>query len=221
VLPALVAQPRPEHLPLSFAQERLWFLNQLDATSNQAYTIPLAVRIVGDLPPAVIQMALQQLVDRHSSLRTTFYALDGQPYQRIAPTLMLALSLHDLRGRSEADVHAAIHAAIAEPFDLERGPLLRVTLLREADDRHVLVLTLHHSITDGWSMELLLREFAQALAAARLGEPTRFAPRYCVASAWPNCRGIGRPSCMGLLPWLCRQIIHDLRCSSLPGQRCE
>jgi amino acid adenylation domain-containing protein len=154
--------------PLSFAQQRLWFIDQW-APGTPAYHVPGALRLTGPLDAAALWRALQAVVQRHEILRTIFVAVAGQPLQVIGPALMLAMPLVDLR-RLPADVQAAQVQALAMqtshwPFELARGPLLRATLLRLSDAAHVLLLTLHHIVADGWSLDLLLRELAALYAA--------------------------------------------------------
>ncbi len=181
LLPATGAPPlrrlaRTGALPLSFAQERLWFLDQLGGTGEAAYNLPLPVRLSGALEPALLAAALGEEVRRHEVLRTTFQVAAGRPVQVVAPALPLALPLVDLadlpgaRGESEATRLATAEAR--RPFDLERGPLLRASLLRLAATEHVLLLTLHHIAADGWSLGVLLGEVAALYGALLSGRPS-------------------------------------------------
>ncbi len=162
---ALPLRPAPRDgapLPLSFAQQRLWFLDQLQPGSA-AYAFPFVVRLRGPLQGAALQQSLQALVARHEVLRTTFAfdpAVDPpMPVQRIAPPAPVPLPLVALPPHADAAaVQDALADEIARPFDLQQGPLLRATLFQPGDDTHILVLVLHHSIFDGWSIDLLLRE---------------------------------------------------------------
>ncbi len=167
-------------LPLSFAQERLWFLEQLDPGSP-AYNIPFAVRIEGQLDIAALQGSLNEIVRRHENLRTTFATVEGKPVQIIAPRLQLELTLHDLSelpaAEREAEAHRlALHEG-NQPFDFAHGPLIRTQLLRLAADEHVFLLTIHHIVFDGWSIGVFLKEmiaFYDAFThdqAAALPEP--------------------------------------------------
>ncbi|HKH46873.1 MAG TPA: amino acid adenylation domain-containing protein [Thermoanaerobaculia bacterium] len=159
-----VPLPRPEGggaFPLSFAQQRLWFLDQLEPDSA-AYNLPLPVRLRGELPAALLERVFAGLVRRHEALRTTFAARGDQPVQVVHPDLLPALARIDLsdlpeaereeRARQIADQEAAL------PFDLRTGPLLRLTLVRLAARDHLLLVNLHHIVSDGWSMQVLLRE---------------------------------------------------------------
>ncbi|HEX6292026.1 MAG TPA: amino acid adenylation domain-containing protein [Herpetosiphonaceae bacterium] len=161
--PPLYRAPRDRDLPLSFAQQRLWFLSQLQPDSA-TYVIPAAVRLTGLLDVAALETSLNAVVQRHETLRTTFEAVAGQPIQRIAPSYRLTLALHDLSAlppdaRTD-EVRRRLAQAVRQPFDLAAGPLLRALLLRLDEDEHLLLLTMHHIIADGWSIGVLLREIA-------------------------------------------------------------
>ncbi|WP_157696343.1 non-ribosomal peptide synthetase, partial [Caballeronia temeraria] len=157
VLPPLQASVRPAHLPLSFAQERLWFLEQLNP-GQSTYHIPIALRLSGTLDVRAFQAALNVLVARHESLRTSFVQHDGQAVQHIAAELELALPLIELDTLAQADeIRRLAQAEASRPFDLQHGPLLRAQLLRLAEDQHVLLFTMHHIISDGWSTGVLVR----------------------------------------------------------------
>ncbi|MBW0971023.1 non-ribosomal peptide synthase/polyketide synthase [Pseudomonas aeruginosa] len=170
---------------LSFAQERQWFIWRLDAHSA-AYNIPVALRLKGPLRRDALQGALDLLVQRHETLRTTFVEHDGAPRQVIHPTLPIAIEERrppvageDLKGLVETEAH--------RPFDLQRGPLLRVLLLPLATDECVLVLTLHHIIADGWSMQVLVDELIRVYAALRHDQPPALAElpiQYADFAAW-------------------------------------
>ena len=155
-------------LPLSFSQERLWFLDQLDPGSA-AYNIPAAVELAGPLDAEVLREALGEVVRRHEALRTTFPSHGGEPYQAIAPAAPLQLPVVDVDAAAAADF--ARREAV-QPFDLAAGPLLRATLLRLGAERHVLLLTMHHIVSDGWSMEILLRELVALYEAFAAGRPS-------------------------------------------------
>ncbi|QFZ21617.1 non-ribosomal peptide synthetase [Saccharothrix syringae] len=162
---------RPELVPLSFAQRRLWFVNRLDE-HNPGYAVPVALRLRGTLDVPALRAALADVVDRHESLRTVFPEVDGTPTQRVlaaAPPFAL------VDGGSDDPV-AALRGVIAEPFDLTADVPLRATVLRAADDDHVLLLVLHHIAGDGWSMGPLLRDLACAYTARLAGEAPSWAP---------------------------------------------
>ncbi|WP_235568666.1 non-ribosomal peptide synthetase, partial [Lysobacter sp. Root983] len=165
----IVPGPRPAHVPLSLAQQRLWFLCELDPGASQASHISSALRLSGQLDRAAMEQAFAQLIARHESLRTHFAQEDGVPCQVVAEDLGgFALAIRDLRGDAQADARlpAELAESMQQPFDLSRGPLLRVGLWQMRDDEHVLLITMHHLITDGWSLGVLVREFAGLYAAA-------------------------------------------------------
>jgi len=153
--------------PLSFAQQRLWFLSQMEGVS-EAYHIPVGLELEGMLNAVALRQALDHMVARHESLRTIFEVKDGEPFQQIGPAdAGFRLVEEDLTDAKNAEVRLA--ALIAEesskPFDLEVGPLIRGRLVRVAPERHVLLITMHHIVSDGWSMRVLIREFNALYAA--------------------------------------------------------
>ncbi|BCQ27138.1 hypothetical protein NK8_53270 (plasmid) [Caballeronia sp. NK8] len=175
-LPSLQALPRPAHLPLSFAQERLWFLEQLNP-GQSTYHIPIALRLRGTLDVPAFHAALNALVARHESLRTSFAQHDGQAVQRIAAELELALPLDALAPGTQADeVRRLAQDEARRPFDLQHGPLLRARLLRLAEEEHVLLFTMHHIVSDGWSSGVLVRELGACYTAALRNEPIALPP---------------------------------------------
>ncbi|HET7863348.1 MAG TPA: amino acid adenylation domain-containing protein, partial [Burkholderiaceae bacterium] len=191
-LPALTPADRGAELPLSLAQQRLWFLDRLDRAAGAAYHMPAGLRLEGRLDRAALQSALDRLVARHESLRTTFPSVEGRPVQRIAaPDQGFPLTFHDLRGLdSEARVKAAANLADGEahaPFDLSAGPLARGCLLQLAEHEHLLLITQHHIVSDGWSLSVLVREFGALYTAFAKGEPDPLAPpalHYADYAAW-------------------------------------
>jgi amino acid adenylation domain-containing protein len=172
VLPPVVPVERTGALPLSFAQERLWFLDRLEPGST-TYNIPAAWRLGGALDEAALERALGEVVRRHEALRTVFAEADGSPVQVIAPFGGFALPVEDLSGLSEADREAAVRLRAREEarraFDLSAGPLFRAALLRLGKEDHVLLLSMHHIVSDGWSMGVLFRELSTLYAAYREG----------------------------------------------------
>ena len=171
--PVLPAPRDGATIPLSFAQQRLWFLDQL-APGTAIYAIPAALRLTGPLDVAALEGALNAVVARHEALRTTFAAAEGRPEQVVAPALAVPLPVADLSAlppaAREAAVVARAQAEAGAPFDLAAGPLLRAALLRLGPAEHVLLLTLHHVVADGWSMDVLLRELSGAYGAISRGE---------------------------------------------------
>src|SRR6185503_18826295 len=161
--PAIVPVSRDAQLPLSFAQQRLWFLDQMEPGSS-SYNIPAAVRLRGALDIEVLERTLSEVVRRHEVLRTRFSAIDGEPVQVIEAAAPIKLEVLDLSALDEAERTAGTERLVAEesarPFDLSRGPLLRVSLLRLQKDEHVALVTMHHIVSDGWSIGVLVREVA-------------------------------------------------------------
>jgi amino acid adenylation domain-containing protein len=162
-------------LPASFAQQRLWFIEQLQP-GNPTYHLAAAARLTGRLDARALEAALTEIVCRHEVLRTTFAEVDGRPVQVVNPAAAVSLPPVELAGRSPQEREAEVQRLAAEdvhlPFDLTRGPLLRARLLRLADEEHVLLLTMHHIVTDGWSMGVLVREVAALYEAYEQGRPS-------------------------------------------------
>lgn len=172
----IVRQSRETNVfPLSFAQQRLWFLDQLTPGST-AYNIPMSVRLTGRLDADALERSMQEIVRRHEILRTTFRAVEGQPVQVISPVADSALSVMDLSGLEEGEREAAVGRLAAEeirrPFDLEAGPLMRLTLLRLDAERHVLLRTIHHIVFDNFSEEIFVRELLALYEAFSHGRPS-------------------------------------------------
>jgi amino acid adenylation domain-containing protein len=169
ILPDIVPADRNQALPLSWAQQRLWFLDQLDHAAGRAYHIAAGVRLQGSLDRDALRAALDRIVARHENLRTVFISADGQPIQFIASAdAGFALNEHDLRGMAEGKQAAVDQVCAAEasrPFDLSAGPLIRGELLRLGDDEHILLVTQHHIISDGWSVSLFIQELCTLYAA--------------------------------------------------------
>lgn len=161
LLPPLIPIGRDQALPLSFAQQRLWFLDQLEPGST-LYHVREVVPLHGALNIEALERAIGELVKRHESLRTVFVRRDGQPLQLILPPTPFTLTVEDLsefeEGPRQSKLHELLAEEAAQPFDLSMGPLLRARLFRLGDDQHVLAATMHHIISDGWSMNLLTRE---------------------------------------------------------------
>jgi len=163
---------KPGHLPLSYAQQRLWFLDQLESGSP-VYNIALAMRLIGRLNLAALERTFDELVRRHDILRTTFPAQDGQPVQVISPTNRTPLLTKDLRGlpkeEREAEAHRIVTEEAQKPFDLALGPLLRISLLRLEEEEEIVQITIHHIISDGWSMKVIVDEVAALYEAFTSG----------------------------------------------------
>jgi amino acid adenylation domain-containing protein len=185
--PPLVPVPRDGPLPLSFGQERLWFLDQL-APGGAVYSIPGALRIEGRLDVAALERSLQEIVRRHEALRTRFVSIQGQPRQVIDDEVRLELPVVDLRGRAGEERAARwMREEAQRPFDLARGPLVRAALLRLGPETHVLLLTMHHIVSDDWSLGLLMREASVLYEAFLAGRPSPLGElplQYGDFSAW-------------------------------------
>ena len=159
--PPLLLAPRNDKLPLSFAQQRLWFLSQLEPESP-FYNIATAIRMRGPLDVSALNNALNAIVNRHESLRTIFPLVDDEPVQLILENQSVSLSITDISEQSEKDPESEAIGLLQKeaviPFDLARGPLLRARLIRVNNHDHIFLLTLHHIVTDGWSNAILFRE---------------------------------------------------------------
>jgi amino acid adenylation domain-containing protein len=173
--PPIQPVPRDGDLPLSFAQQRLWFIDQLDP-GNSVYNFPVAVRLKGSLNLAALEQSLNEIVRRHEALRTTFSMVDGQPSQVIASRLNITLPIVDLTKLPEVERENEVQRLVVEesrrPFDLARGPLLRARVLQLAEDEQVGLLTMHHIVSDGWSAGILIREMALLYQAYCAGNPS-------------------------------------------------
>ncbi|WP_164021874.1 non-ribosomal peptide synthetase, partial [Pyxidicoccus trucidator] len=189
-LPSLLPVERTGALPLSFAQQRLWFLDQL-IPDSALYNMPAPLRLEGTLDTAALERSLTELVRRHEVLRTSFPSEADQPLQVIAPPAPLPLERVDLSAlpaaEREAEARRLIEAECRKPFSLAHGPMLRALLLKLADTEHVLVLNLHHISSDGWSMGVLVREVAALYEAFSQGQPSplpELPVQYADFAAW-------------------------------------
>ena len=204
---SLVRRTESGPTPLSYAQRRLWILDRL-AGATPEYNLPQALRLRGELDRAALARALNAIVERHDSLRTHFAETEREPVQIIAPALLLEVPLDDLSPLEAAARQAALEAALAreveEPFDLRHGPVLRARLLRLAEREHVLLLTLHHIVSDVWSMAVFDREFAALYAAFRQGRPNPLEPlpvQYADFALWQRHGLAGEGMGEGLAYW--------------------
>jgi malonyl CoA-acyl carrier protein transacylase/acyl carrier protein len=193
--PADDLRPRPDLRPIAdtaVAQEELWLLDQLDPGSPCS-NIGYPVRLRGPLDVGLLERALAEVVRRHEALRTTFPAMDGRPVQRIAPTGAVGMEVQDLSGvpahAREEEARRRVMEARRHRFALDRGPLLRVTLLRLGPDEHMMVLVTHHIVSDGWSLDVLFRELAALYGAFSHGLPSPLPDlpiQYADWAAWQN-----------------------------------
>ena len=180
---------RPAQPPLSFAQQRLWFLHELG--SGAAYNMPAALAIEGKLDVAALQQTLSEIVQRHESLRTTFALQEATPYQVIQPPSSFMLPVIDLQMLASEpqnnEVKRRMAAESQQPFDLTQDLMLRGQLLQLAEERFVLLLTMHHIASDGWSIGVLVRELTALYAAFRQGQPSPLPPlaiQYADFAVW-------------------------------------
>ncbi|KAB2836946.1 MAG: amino acid adenylation domain-containing protein, partial [Caedimonadaceae bacterium] len=163
--PPIVAAKRPDVIPLSFAQERLWFLDQF-LPNSPLYNLPVALRLKGPLHINALEKAFQAIIQRHESLRTSFPVVNGEAHQVILPPFSIHLEkqLQDLSNLAPQDIPSLIDKIAQEeattPFDLSQGPLLRVKLLKVHQQEHVLLITMHHIISDAWSMTIFFNELS-------------------------------------------------------------
>ena len=170
---AIPRRPEFAPVPLSFAQQRMWFMDQLQP-GNPAYNRPTHIHLRGALNIAVLENSVNEIVRRHEILRTSFLATDGQPVQAVASSLTLSLPVIDLGSLPAYEQQAEVSRMVTEDaqhsFDLSRVPLLKVKLVRLGETEHLLVLTLHHIVFDGWSAGILIRELSTLYKALPAGE---------------------------------------------------
>jgi hypothetical protein len=175
--PAISPAPRDDDPPLSYAQERLWFTAQWEPESA-AYNISDAIVVDGRIDLPALEKSLNEIIRRHEILRTSFVVKGGEPVQRIAPEAQLGIKLIELdhltAAEREVETQRIIGAETATPFDLTQSPLLRVVLIRQEAERHLLLVSAHHIISDGWSTGVLIRERAAFAAAAAADSICRF-----------------------------------------------
>jgi amino acid adenylation domain-containing protein/non-ribosomal peptide synthase protein (TIGR01720 family) len=201
VVPPIKRVPRDGPLALSFAQQRLWFIDRLEP-GGSAYNITMALRFTGPLDLPVLAAALTEIVRRHEVLRTRIETVAGRPRPVIAPPATVVLPVLDLRGLPESMAWAQRLAAeeARRPFDLARGPLLRPLLLRTGEAEHAAVLNLHHIAFDGWSMGILARELGELYRAFAAGLPSPLAElplQYADFAAWQR-------------RWLSGEVLEEL-----------
>ncbi|MBM0231720.1 amino acid adenylation domain-containing protein [Micromonospora sp. STR1_7] len=173
--PALVPMGRPEPVPLSFAQQRLWFLQRFTGP-NSAFNIPFAVRLSGDLDPEVLHAALRDVLERHEILRTIYGSTNGQPHQILLAHHTQAPAFWEVRDCAPERLDEELRLTANRPFDLAAELPLRALLLRTGDRQHVLVLVVHHIAADGWSVDPLFADLATAFAARAAGEAPDWEP---------------------------------------------
>jgi acyl carrier protein len=228
-VPPLRALARSGAMPMSFAQQRLWFLDQLEP-GGWSYNIPGAVRLRGRLNVEALAWSLTEVVRRHEALRTVFPAGAGEARQLVTPAAPVPLAVEDLGGLAaaerEPEVRRRAVAAARRPFDLARGPLFRAQVLRLDDEEHVLLVEMHHIVSDGWSLGVLVTELGTLSPPSWRGNRRRCRSRrsstpisrsgnasYSRASWGPDNASTGRGSSEGVRRCsACRSIIHGRRC---------
>ncbi|MEU1805440.1 amino acid adenylation domain-containing protein [Streptomyces sp. NPDC019937] len=215
--------PRDAELPLSYPQQRLWFLDSFAPDSTE-YITPLALRMRGALDVRVLEDALTALVARHESLRTTFDAVDGRGTQIVHEPAPVRFTRHDLSDlpadRREAELAELLARERERPFDLRRGPLLRAGLIRLGAEDHALTLTLHHIITDGWSTGVLIGDLRELYRAGLSGEAAALPPLpvgYADFAAWQRSELSGPYADEELAYW--KRQLRDVEPLELPTDR--
>jgi hypothetical protein len=172
---AILPTPDVDYVPLSLPQQRLWLLDQIEGP-NATYNMAQNLQLTGQLQITALQQALQEIVHRHGSLRTTIVSVEGIPRQVVLPKLTVALPVVDLQAlptdAQNAEVQRLAQAERKQPFNLASGPLIRATLLKLGEHSHVLLLTIHHIVSDGWSMGLLKQELSLLYTAFASGQPS-------------------------------------------------
>jgi amino acid adenylation domain-containing protein len=220
----LARAPRAGDLPLSFGEERLWFLAEL-RPDDPSYVVPLVVRLEGPLDPQALSSALRMLAERHELLRTTYRSHEGRPSRVIHPALDLELSITSWEALDEGALSRALGAAFSaelhRPFDLARGPLLRAHLFVLGPDERMLLLTMHHIVTDAWSQGILERELSALYASALRGEASALPElpiQYADYAVWQR-RLLGEAALGGLLSYWREQLGGAPFTLDLPSDR--
>ncbi|MDI6103000.1 amino acid adenylation domain-containing protein [Actinoplanes sp. NEAU-A12] len=210
---------RDRALPLSFTQQRLWFLDRW-APGQPVYNSPIALLLRADLDHAALQRALTALVARHEILRTVYPEENGVPFQRVQPPAPVPLPVIDLTDAPTERVDALVEQLAREPFDLSTGPVLRATLIRRAPREHVLVLAMHHIVTDGWSTEIVTRELVAFYQSERAGRDAglgELAVQYADYAVWQRGWLTGEVLDGQLSYW--RDRLADLPSLDMPTDR--
>jgi aspartate racemase len=223
IVDAIPKVPESGSYPLSFAQQRLWFLDQMEP-GNAFYNEPLlAIRINGPLNLKALAQTIDEIVRRHESLRTTFANIDGRPVQVISRPTPVPIGFIDLRGlpaaARETELRRLAQEEASRPFDLVQGPLLRVNLLQLDEEDHTVFLEMHHIITDGWSNRLLLREIMLLYGAMCKGEPSPLPDlpiRYVDFAVWQSKR-LRNEVLDNLVAYWKQQLSRNLSVVELPA----
>ncbi|MGC9395827.1 MAG: amino acid adenylation domain-containing protein [Anaerolineae bacterium] len=189
--------------PLSFAQQRMWFHDQLEP-GQPTYNVPIAVTLTGPLDIAALEDSLNAIIQRHAILRTTFTSIEGEPVQVVAPTLHIPLVVIDVTSQTKADVEAQLIQGARAPFDLTQGPLLRAQLLRLAETEFIFQLTFHHIVFDGWSLGVFFQEletFYRAHVTGRTAVLPELSIQYADFAVWQREWLEGEPLQQQLAYW--------------------
>ena len=223
VAPPLVKAPRADRIPLSFAQQRMWFIDQLEPGSA-AYNIPCAVRLRGDLDTDALRKTLNEIVARHEVLRTSFPSMNGQPRQEILEPGDLQPEYIDLSAMDETEreirLLSDLQAEAKRGFDLASGRLIRAVLIKLAINEHVFMVTMHHMVSDGWSLQVIVREFAHLYEAFSQGQESPLREleiQYADYAVWQ--RGWLRGEVLEAQREYWRKQLQELESLALPTDR--
>lgn len=209
-----------DSIPLSFAQQRLWFVEQLQPHTS-TYNEPVALHLVGNLDTAVLEESINEIIRRHEILRTTFIAIAGQPTQVISPSLQVKVTVTDVSNLSKPEVQELADKEAKLPFDLTKLPLIRLTLLKLGDLENILLLTVHHIVWDGWSIGVLIRELSALYCAFSRREPSplpELTIQYADFAVWQRNRLQGKVLAEKLAYWQA-QLGKNLPVLQLPTIR--
>lgn len=214
-LPAITVQQRPEHIPLSFSQERLWFLDKLEGSTH--YHIPSVLRFKGNLNREALKSAFAEIVNRHEVLRTTLQETDGKAWQQVLPKNQWQLLELNANGEKEESLYPIIQKTIKVPFDLSSDHLLRAQLIELAKDEFILALVMHHIASDGWSIGMLVSELVelyQANREKRLANLPELPIQYADYAIWQRAYLTGEVLEEKLQYW--EQKLHEVLVLELP-----
>ena len=222
-LPPIALADRQAPLPLSYAQQRLWFLAQLEDQASAAYHVPGGLRLLGALDRTALQSAMDRVVQRHEVLRTSFVLIDGTPMQHIAEARPFPLVVHDLASHPDArsELQRLSEEEATAPFDLGRGPLVRGCLVALGAQEHVLLVTLHHIVSDGWSLGRLTHELGVLYQAFSQGQPDPLRPlpiQYADYAQWQR-QGAHGPQMQAQLTYWREQLKDVPPLLELPTDR--
>ena len=218
------SRSRPDRAPLSFAQQRLWLEQQRDP-SRSAYNLPRALRLTGELNADALERALNRVIDRHDILRTAFTEIDGAATQVIERNASLIVHRENLAALDQPTRELALSQRIEQharqPFDLTQAPLMRATLLRLGSDEHVLLLNMHHIVSDAWSNTILMQDLTMAYAQALLGDPSTLPSlplQYADYASWQRGDYVQSPACHRSGAYWSDYLGHELPALELPQE---